>query len=303
MGGHISVGVRRVDGSFRTIGVWTNPLFAFMREKAFRVDGSLEPLDSFFARYLREDADFGGPQDTGPGEYGYVLVDEQTKTITSMNNYSSVQWVNDSDLGYVSGGRMFASEDALAEMAEMREGAIQARYVLRRGDDWTVEDLPAFTTHERMFDLMEELTKRGHAIAEAEGAQALTEIQAALDALQTGETSSGTNEEFERHIRNAEVVVNSIKRRLNSRVPVQYGIEFPAWKIITLSLRNKDDFLRMQAAVEAVTVLSESERAEWAEEFQSRFSESETDDDTDEGGAAVLSERNLDILVEEGEEI
>jgi hypothetical protein len=75
MGGIISVGVRRADGSFRTIGVWTSDLGDYLRERAFRVDGNMETLDRLFAPYLEDDADLGGPQDTVPGDYGFVLID------------------------------------------------------------------------------------------------------------------------------------------------------------------------------------------------------------------------------------
>lgn len=161
MGGHISVGVRRKDGGFRTIGVWTNPLCHFMREKEFRLDGSLEPLDRFFARYLKDGTDFGGPQDTVPGEYGYVLVDEMTMTITTMNSYSSPEWVTQDDVGFVPHGRVWTTQERMDEMAEMREAVIEARYVLRGARKHTYEPLPPFTTHEAFFKIVEEISFRG----------------------------------------------------------------------------------------------------------------------------------------------
>lgn len=87
MGGHISVGVRRKDGSFKTIGVWTNPLKWYLTDPRF-LDGSVEPLDEFFARYLKEGVEFGGPQANVPGEYGFVLVDEIDRLVMNWNHYT-----------------------------------------------------------------------------------------------------------------------------------------------------------------------------------------------------------------------
>lgn len=160
MGGHISVGVRRADGSFRTIGVWTNPLTYAIRDAAFRVHGSLEPLDRVLADYLdQEDGKkhFGGPQETVPGEYGYVLVDEISKTVTTMNSYSSPQWVHEMDLGYTP-RRLLDGK----EMAELRKAAVGARYVPDGVFVHQVyESLPPFTTDEAMHARMKELTLRG----------------------------------------------------------------------------------------------------------------------------------------------
>lgn len=258
MGGHISVGVRRLDGSFRTIGVWTNPLGPFMRERAFRIEGSLDPLDRLFARYLKEDAEFGGPQETVPGEYGFVLVDEITRTVMNMNNYSSLNWVQERDLGFMRHGRMFATEDALAEMAEMREGAIRARYFLEGGDDYVYENLPAFTTHENLFSLMDELSRRGREQAvERQISKALAAVEDAL-----AETD---DDKFATKLRRAAWQVDEIDlERKNHSVLVQYEIDFPAWTIENLRPGRAEALEKVLAAVESCTELTEAERAEWA---------------------------------------
>lgn len=257
VGGHISVGVRRLDGSFRTIGVWTNPLGPFMRERAFRIDGSLDPLDKFFAHYLKEDADFGGPQETVPGEYGFVLVDEITRTIMNMNNYASPNWVQERDLGFMRHGRLFATEEALAEMAEMREGAVRARYFLGGGGDWIHEDLPAFTTHERMFSLMDELSRRGREQAvEQKISQALAAVEDAL--------AKPDDAEFDAKLRRADWKVDDIRRTAEHHsVLVQYEIGFPAWTVRNLRPGNPKDIEETLAAVESCTELTDAERAEW----------------------------------------
>jgi hypothetical protein len=305
MGGHISVGVRRADGSFRTIGVWTNPLGSFMRERAFRVDGSLEPLDRFFARYLKDDADFGGPQETVPGEYGYVLVDDMTKTITYINSYSSPHWLSEDDFGFVSVGRMYASQEALDEMAEMRESAIRARYTIPGGDGWTFEDLPAFTTHEAMLSLMEELSRRGLEVALekklSDLAAAITAAEACIQkALDAENDNPETDADLKITSREVEWAVSRFKRcERDHRVFVRYEIAFPAWKIVDLSWREEEDFLKMQAAVEACVDLTDAEKAAWKEEFEGHFRQ---EPEEEPSWTATLSEENLAILTSDEDE-
>ncbi|MNU33111.1 hypothetical protein D3C71_216690 [compost metagenome] len=272
MGGHISVGVRRADGSFRTIGVWTNPLGHFLRERAFRVDGSLEPLDRFLARYLKDEADFGGPQENTPGEYGYVLIDEMTKTITNMNSYSSFQWVNQSDMGYVSSGRMYATQEALDEMAEMREIAIRAKYAFSGSSEYTYEDLPPFTTHEAMFATMKELTQREPPVEERID-RAIAAIKDAVDAFSEG--AEGGSTDFEIKLLRAEMAVNDISREegdiFRHSLFVQYELDFPAWRIVDLWPHTQEDFVTMKAAVESCVVLTDDEQAAWKEDYDCRF--------------------------------
>lgn len=283
MGGHISVGVRRADGTFRTMGVWTNPLGHFMREKAFRIEGNLEPLDRFFSRYLKDDADFGGPQPTVPGEYGFVLVDEMTKTITNMNSYSSLQWVNENDLGYVSYGRMYATQDTLDEMAELRESAIRARYAFPGTGTYTYEDLPPFTTHEAMLALMKELAQREEPV-EKKIEKAIAAINAATAILHAGSVGS---DEFpaalEIKLLEAAMAVQAVKPRdgdmFRHSLFVQYELDFSAWKIVDLWPETEEDFVRMKAAVESCVVLTDDEQAAWQEEYDYRFGDDDVEDD------------------------
>lgn len=275
MGGHISVGVRRKDGSFRTIGVWTNPLAAFLRERAFRLEGSLEPLDRFFARYLKDDADFGGPQDTVPGEYGFVLIDEMTQTITNMTNYSSLQWAHQMDLGYFS-GRMYATQERWDEMAELRESVIRARYVFKNTRDYTYEDLPPFTTHEAMFSLMKELTLRKREVPLEEKIGKATEAINAVSRKLKAHMASGSTDrlfDLEIAILSAQMAVREIGEDDEiDPLFVEYELDFSAWKIIDLRRRSEADFLQMKTAVEACVVLTDEEQAAWQEEYDYRFS-------------------------------
>ncbi len=282
MGGHISVGVRRADGSFRTIGVWTNPLGHFLRDRAFRIDGSLEPLDRFFARYLKDDVDFGGPQETTPGEYGFVVIDEMTKTITNMNSYSSFQWVNENDLGYVSYGRMYASQEALDDMAEMRECAIRARYAFPGTGTYTYEDLPPFTTHEAMFSLMKELAQREEPV-EKKVERALAAINAATAVLHA--SAAGSDDipaTLEIKLLEAAMAVQAVAPgdggMFRHPLFVQYELDFSAWKIVDLWPETEEDFVKMKAAVESCAILTDAEQAAWQEDYDYRFG-----DDVEEG--------------------
>ena len=146
MGGHISVGVRRKDGTFETMGVWTNPLRYFVQDERF-LNGSLDPLDEFFARYRKDGVDFGGPQQHEPGEYGYVLVDEIERTVHNCNGYTALGSMSVFDLDV-----RFGVEEI---EVGMREQSVESRRLIRKygsrirkfarmeGQEvWTVVDMP-----------------------------------------------------------------------------------------------------------------------------------------------------------------
>jgi hypothetical protein len=101
MGGHISLGIRREDGSFSTTGVWTNPMKWIVQDERF-MEGSLEPVDEFLKRYLstaeEPDADYG-PQETIPGEYGFILIDAVDRVVMNFNHYSKLSVPRLADLG------------------------------------------------------------------------------------------------------------------------------------------------------------------------------------------------------------
>jgi hypothetical protein len=231
MGGHISVGVRRADGSFRTIGVWTNPLGVYMRDDEFRVGGKLAPLDRFFERYLNQPDDepkFGGPQPTVPGEYGYVLVDETTMTITTMNGYSTPDEVTQTQLGFGFGGeRVQASGERLAEMTRLRRAVVGARFFSRKAKQDVDVELPPFTTEDNLFAAMEDLATRD-----------------TVPLYPGGDC-----------IRNF----------------VSYTISFPAWTIVDLFPDTEENFRRMFGAVEAAVELTDEEKAAWQERYNHRY--------------------------------
>lgn len=225
MGGHVSVGVRRADGSFRTIGVWTNPLGYFMLEAPFRVEGSLEPLDRFFARYLGEDAEGSGfgLQDSVPGEYGYVLVDEIEKTITSMNDYAAPDWVTQDDIGFSPVFRRYLTQDVPENMAVLRKNAYEVRYVSPKERGHVYESLPPFTTHEALYEILNEISLKE------------CEEEEPLDP--------------------------SADFRHRSYLSVR--IAFPAWTIVNLRANRDGGAARMFEALSKVTSLSEPERKAW----------------------------------------
>lgn len=98
MGGHISLGIRRENGEFSTTGVWTNSLKWALQDARF-MEGDLEPVDEFLERYLKNGDDCFGPQETTPGEYGFVLVDAVDRVVINFNRYSKVLMPRLTDLG------------------------------------------------------------------------------------------------------------------------------------------------------------------------------------------------------------
>lgn len=232
MGGHISVGVRRKDGSFQTMGVWTNPLRHYIQDEAF-MKGSLAPLNEFFAGYLKPDVDDQhegyGPQSNTPGEYGYVLIDEVEHKITDWQHYA--------DLGHVSDHSLSLTHDD--------EKTVEYRDVIRRYFSHvriyhvatklsSVETVPRFNNDEEFVSYVNLLRER----------------DAEVKTVHHG-NKAGTSHQYTDHNW------------------VRFTVGFPAWDLVSLDSRSVEGFDDMLSAVERCVELTDDEREVWADERSS----------------------------------
>lgn len=226
MGGHISVGVRRADGTFQTIGVWTNPLRYYVQDEAF-MNGSLAPLDDFFSRYLKDDVEEGfGPQATIPGEYGYVLVDEITHTVTDWQYYTDLGAVSDMSLSLEDHDEQ--DEETVAYRNLVMKYAHSARIVNRKLNAVSVEPLPVFTSDEDFVAHAKLLRNRD------------AEVKTVLHG-----NRAATYHQY--------VALNY----------VQFLLNFPAWTLIRHDSGTVEGFDAMKAAVAACVTLTPEEEEAW----------------------------------------
>ena len=225
MGGHISVGVRRADGSFRTIGVWTNPLKHYLCDKRF-LNGSLAPLDEFFARYLEQDEDgFGGPQDAVPGEYGFVLVDEIERIVVNWNHYARMSTFRLDEFG-IELGRDMASFDFMADQDSLA----------------TRETLMPFVTGALVYDRETKSYGEVPVSAPIAGEQDLADFIVSLPS------------------RTSEIGGKTVIRSTSN---IRLKISSPFWQFIELDHFETDDYPTARAHVERCVKLTDAEAAAW----------------------------------------
>jgi hypothetical protein len=237
MGGHISVGVRRKDGSFRTIGVWTNPLKSYVLDKRF-LEGSLDPIDEFFARYLKDDSEdsFGGPQAAIPGEYGFVLIDAVDRVVMNWSHYTRLSECRLDELGID-----FDPSESTIDFYD---------------DEHSVEMRAIVTKHLR-------LVRRWD--GEAQGW------------VEPPFAPFGGDDDMAAFIvkQPAEVRTYGSGRVVQRPPHLKFVLGSPAWEFIELDHHNEADFARARARVEASIKLTDEEKAAWDEEFQEMFGNDE----------------------------
>lgn len=234
MGGHIPVAVRRANGSVRTIGVWTNPLKSYIQDPRF-LAGSLDPIDEFFARYLKDDQDedsFGGPQAAVPGEYGFVLIDAVDRIVMNWSHYNRLSECSLNDLGIEhdpseSTLDFFEDEYSVAHRAAVRQHLRLIRRWDDEGEGWVEPPFDPFANDDDM---------------------------AAFIIDQPPEVRTyGSG-------------------RVVRRPPyLKFVLGSPAWEFIELNHHAEEDFARARARVEASINLTDEERAAWDEEFLMMF--------------------------------
>jgi hypothetical protein len=153
-----------------------------------------------------------------------------------------------------------------------------------------------------MFALMKDLSRRGvEVVVGEEIRKALAALDIAIDAIkgrvEGDDDDAAADEEMELKVKRFEWAVENIESEIRChRVFVQYGIAFPAWTIIDLRPRAKEDFLKMQAAVESCVTLTDEEKAAWKEEYDYRFAKERlTGGPEDWPGLTSLVEENPDL--------
>jgi hypothetical protein len=238
MGGHIPVAVRRRDGSVRTIGVWTNPLKSYILDRRF-LEGSLDPIDEFFARYLKDDGgedSFGGPQAAVPGEYGFVLIDAVDKVVMNWSHYTRLSECRPDEMGIE-----FNSAESTLDFYD-DEDSVEMRAVVRK-----------HLRHVRRWD----------------GA-ARCWIELNSDPLDSDDDIA----EFIM-AQPPEVRTYPSGRVVRSPAHMQFVLGTPAWKFIELNHHSEGHFAVARAQVEASIRLSSDEKAAWDEEFLLMFGSEE----------------------------
>lgn len=239
MGGHISVGVRRKDGSFRTMGVWTNPLKYYVLDKRF-LEGGIEPIDEFFARYLREDKEgdsFGGPQDTTPGEYGYVLIDEIDRVVMNWSHYNRLNSCRLDEVG-IEVGRDLQSFSFM-----MDDESVETRETVKK----FMVGATGFDREARMW-----------------GAAPFN-----------GPYKS--DDELAAYIMTFPIETVDLDGKILIRgVPqIRFTIGSPSWTFVELNHFEEKDFAVARAHVERCVKLTAEEAAAWDEEFKYMFRQEE----------------------------
>jgi hypothetical protein len=234
MGGHISVGVRRKDGIFRTIGVWTNPLKYYVLDERF-LTGSLDPIDEFFARYLKDDSEdsFGGPQETVPGEYGFVLIDAVDGIVMNWSHYTRLGNVRLDEIGIELG------EDMKSLAFVMGDDSVELRNTALRF-------MIGATGYDRKSKMWGDAPFNGPLESEEKLAEYVMTFPV---------------ETVEHH---GETLI----RRLPE---IRFTIGSPAWKFIELNHFKREDFAVARAHVERCVTLTDEEKAAWDGEFKALF--------------------------------
>lgn len=95
MGGHISVGVRRANGTFRTVLGPVGVLKEFILDDRFMLAGNLESIDEYIAEWTEQYAD-----GSVPGPYGFVLIDAIDKVVVNWSGYDRLSYLSTSPLEF-----------------------------------------------------------------------------------------------------------------------------------------------------------------------------------------------------------
>ncbi|RYD44222.1 MAG: hypothetical protein EOP83_31370 [Verrucomicrobiaceae bacterium] len=88
MGGAVNIGIRYSDGSLVAGEVWTNPIPHMVLEMSMLSTDA--EFDAHLAAYMDEAVDGSPHQTVVPYGYGLIFFDVQTKTLLSMQGYSSL---------------------------------------------------------------------------------------------------------------------------------------------------------------------------------------------------------------------
>lgn len=105
MGGHITVALRRRDGTTSCVGMWTNRMKAIFTDEEF-MNGNLDALEREIREVLENQESGYGTMAPVPGEYGIIVVDEHARRIVNWSHYDAVSRLAWYDLGFRGYGRI-----------------------------------------------------------------------------------------------------------------------------------------------------------------------------------------------------
>ncbi|MNU33113.1 hypothetical protein D3C71_216710 [compost metagenome] len=105
MVGHITLALRRRDGTTEFVGVPAKDMKRVMTDEVF-MEGSLEPVEKYI-RGVIDDGEFSfGRQAPVPGDYGMVIIDEVARRVVNWSHFDSVSRLAWYDLGFRGYGRI-----------------------------------------------------------------------------------------------------------------------------------------------------------------------------------------------------
>lgn len=105
MGGHITLALRRKDGTTEFVGVHVKHMKRVLTDELF-MEGSLEPVEKYIRAVIDEGEFSFGRQAPVPGDYGMIIIDELTRRVVNWSHFDSVSRLAWYDLGFRGYGRI-----------------------------------------------------------------------------------------------------------------------------------------------------------------------------------------------------
>lgn len=105
MSGHITLALRRKDGSTEFVGVSVKHMKRVLTDESF-MNGNLEPLENYIREVIEEREFSYGRQAPVPGDYGMIVVDEVRRRVVNWSHFDSVSRLAWYDLGFRGYGRI-----------------------------------------------------------------------------------------------------------------------------------------------------------------------------------------------------
>lgn len=155
MGGHITLALRRKDGTTEFVGVHVKHMKRVLTDERF-MEGSLEPVEKYIREVLDEGEFSFGRQAPVPGDYGMIIVDEVARHVVNWSRFDSVSRLAWYDLGFRGYGRII--DDSRYERA--RATALTYGGRLRYWDNATggfvTKDIPKSDSVEALAGIIED---------------------------------------------------------------------------------------------------------------------------------------------------
>jgi hypothetical protein len=105
MSGHITLALRRKDGTTEFVGVPVKHMKWVLTDESF-MKGSIEPVETYIREIIEEREFSYGLQAPVPGDYGMIVVDEVLRRVVNWSHFDSVSRLAWYDLGFRGYGRI-----------------------------------------------------------------------------------------------------------------------------------------------------------------------------------------------------